>query len=83
MRSTTIRRAILEILERAQPYALPEQQLIVELNGSIRPPAGKAEFDEEILFLQVRGYIATVPDSLDESLIKWAVTEAGRTTLRQ
>jgi hypothetical protein len=83
MRSTTIRRALLEILERAQPYALPEQQLIVELNGSIRPPAGKAEFDEEILFLQVRGYITTVPDSLDENLVKWAVTEAGRTTLRQ
>lgn len=83
MRSTTIRRAILEILERAQPYALPEQQLIVELNGFIRPPAGKAEIDEEILFLQVRGYITTVPDSLDENLVKWAVTEAGRTTLRQ
>jgi hypothetical protein len=83
MRSTTIRRALLEILERAQPYALPEQQLIVELNGSIRPPAGKAEFDEEILFLQVRGYITTVPDSLDENLVKWAVTEAGRTMLRQ
>jgi hypothetical protein len=83
MRSNTIRRAILEILERAQPYALPEQQLTVELNGMVRPPAGKAELDDEILFLQVRGYITTVPDSLDENLVKWAVTEAGRTTLRQ
>jgi hypothetical protein len=83
MRSTNIRRAVLELLERAQPYALPEQQLIVELNGSVRPPAGKAEIDEEILFLQVRGYITTVPDSLDESLVKWAITEAGRAALRQ
>jgi hypothetical protein len=49
----------------------------------VRPPAGKAELDDEILFLQVRGYITTVPDSLDENLVKWAVTEAGRTTLRQ
>ena len=83
MRSTNLRRAILEILERAQPYALPEEQLIVELNGMVRPPSGKAEIDEEILFLQVRGYITTVPDSLDENLVKWAITEAGRTTLRQ
>jgi len=83
MRSTTIRRAILEILERAQPYALPEEQLIVELNGTVRPPAGKGEIDGEILFLQVRGYITTVPDSLDEDLVKWAITESGRATLRQ
>jgi hypothetical protein len=83
MRSINIRRAILEILERAEPYALPEDQLLVELNGAIRPPAGKAESDEEILFLQVRGYITTVPDSLDETLVKWATTEAGKATLRQ
>jgi hypothetical protein len=83
MRSNTIRRAILGILERAQPYALPEEQLSVELNGMVRPPAGKAETDEEILFLQVRSYITTVPDSLDENLVKWAITEAGRATLRQ
>jgi hypothetical protein len=83
MRSTNLRRAILEILERAQPYALPEEQLIVELNGMVRPPSGKAEIDEAILFMQVRGYITTVPDSLDEDLVKWAITEAGRTTLRQ
>jgi hypothetical protein len=83
MRATNIRRAVLDILERAQPYALSEPQLAVELNGSVRPPAGRAEFDEEILFLQTRGYIATVPDPLDDHLVKWAITEAGRTMLRQ
>jgi hypothetical protein len=83
MRSTNLRRAILDILERASPYALPESQLTVELNGTVRPAAGKAELDEEILFLQTRGYIATVPDPLDDNLVKWAVTEAGRTMLRQ
>jgi hypothetical protein len=83
MRATNIRRAILDILERAQPYALSEPQLAIELNGAVRPPAGRGEFDEEILFLQVRGYITTIPDPLDDHLIKWAITEAGRTTLRQ
>lgn len=82
MRSTNIRRALLDILERAQPYALPESQLTVELNGAIRPPAGKAEFDEEILFLHIRGYITTVPDPLDDHSVKWAITESGSTMLR-
>ena len=83
MRASNIRRTVLDILERAQPYALSESQLAVELNGAVRPPAGRAEFDEEILFLQIRGYIATIPDPLDDRLIKWAITEAGRTMLRQ
>jgi hypothetical protein len=83
MRSTTLRRALLDILERAQPYALPENQLIVELNGVVRPPSSRAEFDEELLFLQTRGYVATVPDPLDDHLVKWAITEAGMAMLRQ
>ena len=82
MRSTNVRRAILEIVERANPYALPEEQLAVELNGMVRPPAGTAELDEEILFLQSRAYIATVPDPLDNNLVKWAITEAGMAMLR-
>jgi hypothetical protein len=82
MRATNIRRAILDILERAQPYALPESQLLVELNGAIRPHAGQAELDEQILFLQSRGYIANVPDPLDDNLVKWAITEAGKAMLR-
>ena len=83
MRATNIRRAILDILERAQPFALPEGQLTVELNGAVRPPSGAAEMDEELLFLQSRGYVTTIPDPLDERLVKWAITEAGRTMLRQ
>lgn len=83
MRATNIRRAILDILERAQPYALPESQLSVELNGVVRPPAGLAELDDEILFLQARAFITTVPDPLNDLLVKWAITEAGRAMLRQ
>jgi len=83
MRAANLRKAILDILERAQPYALPEAQLSVELNGTVRPPAGSAELDEELLYLQRRGYIATVPDPIDERLVKWAITEAGMAMLRQ
>jgi hypothetical protein len=83
MRATNIRRTILDVLERAQPYALPESQLIVELNGAMRPAVSTAEFDDQLLFLQIRRYVTTVPDPLDDQLIKWAITEAGLTMLRQ
>jgi hypothetical protein len=83
MRNTILRRTILDILERAQPYALPEKQLNVEVNGAVRPPTGAAEMDEALLFLNARGYVATVPDPLNDQLIKWAITEAGMTMLRQ
>jgi hypothetical protein len=83
MRSLIIRRTILDILERCQPFALPESQLAVELSAIIRPPAGKAELDDAILFLQTRRYIATVPDPLDDNLVKWAITEPGMTMLRK
>jgi len=82
MRPTNIRRAILDILERATPFALPEEQLAVEVNAFLRPPAAKAELDEAILFLQGRGCIATVPDPLDADLVKWSITEPGMALLR-
>ena len=82
MRPSNIRRAVLEILERAQPFALPEGQLHTELNGAVRPRAGKAEFAEMLLFLRTREFITTVPDPLDDQMVKWAITEAGLTMLR-
>lgn len=82
-RNLTLRKAILEILERAQPFALPEEQLKIELNGAVRPPAGDAEFDEQIAYLQGQRFIATVADPLDEQNVKWTITEPGKATLRQ
>ena len=70
MRSSNIRRAILEILECASPLAEPEKQLLLELNGRMRPFVGTAECDEQIIFLQSRGFIARVPDPLDDHLVK-------------
>ena len=82
MRPTNIRRTILDNLERVAPLANPEKQLRMEINGRLRPPVGTAEFDEEMLFLQSRGYIARVPDPLDDALVKWTITESGMAVLR-
>ena len=77
-RLATIRRAVLEILSLASPYALPEAQLRTEVNGLVRPPAGQAEFDEAVLFLNTRRAIRTVPDDLAPETAKWAITEIGQ-----
>ena len=82
-RTLTIRKATLEILERAEPYALPERQLLVELNTALRPPAAQAEFDDALIFLNIRNHIAIVPDNLDETFVKWVITETGKAVIRQ
>ena len=82
-RDQSITRGILAVLERAEPFALPEAQLLIELNGALRPPVGQAEFDERMLFLNTRKHIVTVPDNLDENLVKWTITETGKSVLRQ
>jgi hypothetical protein len=82
-RALSIRKNILLILERAEPYALPEMQLKLELDGTVRPPAAQAEFDEAITFLATRQHAATVPDPLDPDNVKWTITETGKAMLRQ
>ena len=82
-RTISIRKNILFILERAEPYALPETQLKLELDGSIRPPAATAEFEDAMLFLNTHGHAVTVPDPLDEQNVKWTITETGKALIRQ
>ena len=82
-RTLNIRKNLLLILERCEPYAMPERQLKLELDGSIRPPAAMAELEDAILYLNIRKHIATVPDPLDEQNVKWTITETGKALLRQ
>jgi len=82
-RQKNIRRTILDKLERAEPYALPEPSLQVETNAQLRPPMAQAEFDDALLYLQSHGFIANMPDDFDQDLNKWLITEAGKTLLRK
>jgi len=82
-RERTLREAALEILERAEPYALPEGQLHIELNGRVRPRVGQAEFDDAVTYLATRKYIALLEDSLDPELPQWLITDAGKALLRK
>ncbi len=82
-RERTLRRAALDLLERAEPYALPERQLQIELNGRVRPPAGQAEFEDMVTYLATRKFIALLQDSLDPERSQWLITETGKALLRK
>ena len=68
-------------MDLAAPYALPEESLRVAVNTRIRPPAGEEEFGEILQRLCERKAIAVVPDTMDEGLVKWTLTEVGRAML--
>lgn len=85
-RQQAIRREILEKLDRAHPYALPQPTLRTMLNSAIRPPVSDAEFDDAMSFLQAREFVTTRPDELDPEnadLMKWLITEIGQNILHQ
>jgi hypothetical protein len=80
-RQQNIRRAILDKLAGAEPYALPEDTLQTVVNAAIRPPMGQAEFDDALAFLQGQRFVRTMPDDLDPDLVKFLITESGKTLL--
>lgn len=82
-RDSEARRATLEALDLASPYALPEESLRVAVNTRLRPPAGEEEFGGILQRLSEKKAIATVEDSIDEGLVKWTLTEVGKTMLAQ
>ena len=80
-RQQNIRRAILNKLADAEPYALPEDTLQAVVNAAVRPPMGQAEFDDALTFLQSQRFVRTLPDDLDPDLVKFLITESGKTLL--
>ena len=82
-RGSEIRKAALEALELASPYALPEEALRSAVNTRVRPPAGDEEFGEVLQALSRKKAIATVEDAMDEELVKWTLTEVGKALLAQ
>lgn len=82
-RNSTISRTILDCLDLASPYALPAESLRTECNARIRPPADAGEFGKAMEAMQARKAIAIVPDGFDDDLVKWTITEVGKSLLAQ
>jgi hypothetical protein len=80
-RKNDIARAILQTLQHAHGYAVPEPSLRPQVNGLIRPPADDAEWTAATDMLAARESIVAIPAEIDPDLKQWAITERGRVLL--
>jgi len=77
-------RQILTVLKQCQPYALPEQTLLNQVNFAIRPPIDDPnDFAELLISLRMRKLIDYILDDFDDSIRKWHITEAGKALLQK
>jgi len=79
-----IQLTILKRLESSQPYALPESQLLTEVNGCVRPKVKAEELSEAIETLGGAECIARLKQmanlfTAEEAF--WLITETGSTVL--
>jgi len=82
-RETAVRERILKALDAADPNALPEYEVLDAINRGLRPQAGKAEFDDAMNWLVIKGLIRSKPSTLDEAVTCWYLTDAGENALKK
>lgn len=83
-RDSSIREAILKVLDAIEPKSMSEDQLLVEINRAIVPEVGKAEFDDNLNFCAaVKHWVRSKPRDLDETVTEWFITRDGHNVLRQ
>lgn len=83
-RETSVREAVLKVLDAIEPKSMSEEQLLVEVNRAIVPAVGKAEFDDAINFLcAVKKWIRSTPGQMDDQLTEWFITRDGQNVLRK
>lgn len=70
--------AVLELLDQAWPYAVPEGQLRTELEKQVRPPASLDEFTAVLQGLAERGLVRRQADLVDPKATTWIITETGK-----
>lgn len=83
MNAASLRREILIVLERAEPYALPAETLRTEVTSRVRPEPNDEAWEDAIGWLESKKFIEKMADHFDETKSKWLITEAGKTLLRK
>lgn len=83
MRKAQIKKALLEVLDQCDGYALPESTLRSHVKGLLRPVPDDEEWADAVEALERYGQIVSVPNALDEDLKQWSITEKGKVLLLQ
>lgn len=86
MTPLSIRLTVLSVLAQAQPYAVPQEQVLREVNLLVRPALTLAELVKHLAWLQRTQMVAFLPDDLDPAnpdARKWLIKEAGLAALKK
>lgn len=81
-RTKALRRTILEQLNHAQGYALPDDALRPMVNSLLRPPTTDEEWNHSMDWLETNTLTVRVASDLDADLIQHSITERGRVALQ-
>jgi hypothetical protein len=86
MNAPSIRIAILEVLQGVKPYALPQPQLLADVNMRVRPALSLGDLVKHLTWLKAHEMIGFIADDLDPDNAdarKWLIKEAGLTALQK
>ncbi len=85
MNAPATRLVILRLLSYAQPYSIPQDILLDELNRLVRPALTLGDLVKHLTWLKARDMAGYLPEPLDPDnpdARKWHLREAGRTALQ-
>lgn len=80
-RTKQIRRAALEALKPASPYALPESTMLSFVDDLVKPPLSDAERKETLAWLADGKFAVRTAGALDPDAPEWVITELGKSLL--
>lgn len=80
-RTKQLRRAVLQALAPAHPYALAEDVLRGFVNDLLAPPLTAAEWSALLAWMDGGGFARRVAGALDPDAPEWVITELGRSLL--
>ncbi|MBS0632023.1 MAG: hypothetical protein JSS11_08930 [Verrucomicrobia bacterium] len=85
MNAPATRLVLLRLLSYAQPYSIPQDILLDEVNRLVRPAITLGDLVKHLTWLKARDMIGYLPEPLDPDNAdarKWHLREAGRTALQ-
>ena len=80
MSPQSIRLTVLRVLDTNRPYAVPQEQLLAEVNRLVRPALSLGDLVKHLSWLKASEHIAFQSDPMDPKNAdarRWSIREAG------
>jgi hypothetical protein len=76
-----LRRAALQVLKPAHPYALPQESLLAMIDDLVKPPLQTFEATELLHWLGSNKMAVRTAGALDPDAPEWVITSLGKSLL--